>query len=192
MPISQTMISLLNLPLPKLRQLARDALVELPRFPSRGLTKWDLVVALSHLSDATLRDLAGEWLYAGSTSLTWYRIGDGSPIEYERVRAALRSLYPPDPYEHDIRPDEVTPHPQLIDVSDWTDEDGSATKVFFTFVATQRVTQVIHNFEVRDVLADEFFVSVLRLERGTFEVRANHERAEQLARTWLLDFAGLL
>jgi hypothetical protein len=192
MPISQTVINLLNLPLPQLRQLAKDTGVEPPTIPSRGLQKFDYVMALSLLPDAALRERVGDWLFAGRTSLTWYRLGEGESIEYESVRSALRSLYPVDPYDGDIRPEEVTHTPQLIDVRDFDPDETPKTKVVFTFAASRRITRVIHNFEVRDVLADEFFVAVLRLDRGTFEIRAGHERARQLASTWLIDFAGLL
>ena len=191
MPVDQQFIDLLNLSVPQLQRLAREAGVEVPP----RATKWDLVGTVSGLSQQQLDAIAGDWLYAGQTSVTWIELAprpsleEGTaeptrvePLSIDSLRTALRAVHEADPFEEDVRPDEVTLVPQLIEARAWREN-----KVVFTFVVSKRVAKVIHNFEPVDVFVDEFFVAILRLDRWILEVRASHERAEQLANTWLVD-----
>lgn len=183
MAIPQQLIALLNLSLPTLQQLARRTQVEAG--PRR--TKWDYAIALAELPQATIDNLVGEWLYAGQTSTTWIQLDEGRPLEFDRLRQALTALHGRDPFTEDIRPEDVTATPQLVDARAWTPD-----KVVLTFAVAKRVATVIHNFEHEDVYDDEFFLAVLRLNRGIVEVRASHERAKLLANTWLVEVDELL
>jgi hypothetical protein len=183
MPVPQQTINLLNLSVPALKRLAKDAGIQVSERKS-GLVKWDYVTALGSLPESKLDELAGDWLYAGQTSLTWLVFGEGEPIELAELKRALKERYDTDPFETDIRPEEVTQVPQLVDAKSWTDD-----KVVFTFAVSRRVAKVIHNFEPQDVYADEFFVAVLRLKRAILEVRASHDRAQKLANTWVPEIA---
>lgn len=186
MPVPQQFINLLNLSMPTLRRLAKDAGVSVER-ERGGVPKWDYVTALAALPQQALDELVGEWMYAGQTSLTWLRVGPGEPISLDALRQALRAMHDVDPFEESVRPSEVTDRPRLVDVRVWTEE-----KVVFTFVVARRVAKVIHNFEPQDVYADEFFLGVLRLNDGIFEVRASHDRAQLLVNTWLVELADRL
>jgi hypothetical protein len=181
MPVAPQLINLLNLSVPTLQRLAKEAGVEV----ASRWQKWDYVSALSDLSRADLDQLAGEWLYAGQTSVTWVALGERDPVDIEAVRAALVAMYDRDPLEiEDIRPETVTNRPQLVSARVWRD-----SKVVFTFVVAKPVARVIHNFESDTVYIDEFFVAVLRLDQGMLEIRASHARAKLLANTWLAEFA---
>jgi hypothetical protein len=205
-PLSQEFINLLNLPMPQLRILAANALVS----SSRSWKKWDYAEALSVLPREQLEALAGEWLYAGQTSVSWVFLGTrprdanamaqppdsepsdkanpveplGEEIKLDRIRKALKALYPSDPFVADIRPEEVTTTPALVEARVLDDDH-----VVFTFVVARRVAKVIHNFELADVYADEFFVALLRLKLGVLEIRASHDRAATLTNTWLTELA---
>ena len=189
MPVDERFIDLLNLPVAQLRSLARKA----GQKPSPRATKWDLVAAAAGLSRQQLDEIAGDWLYAGRTSVTWIELapsapdgntpelGPGEPL-MDRLREALTAVYDHDPLEDHERPTEVTTTPQLVEARIWR-----PNKVVFVFAVAKRVAKVIHNFEPVDVLVDEFFVAVLRLDRRILEIRASHERAELLANTWLVE-----
>jgi hypothetical protein len=181
--VPQRLINLLNLPLPTLRRLARRAGIE----TNTDSRKWDVIERLAPLSERELFDAFGEWLYAGSTSITYLRIGDGRPLDPAAMREQLVDMCNGDPFERDVRPEVVTAMPQLVEAREWGDE-----KVLLTFAMQKRVTRVIHNFELTDVVADDFFVAVLRPQHAIVEVRGSHERANRIARSWLLEFADRL
>lgn len=185
MSISPETIKLLNLSIPALRRLGREAGVALPYRAS----KWELARELGQLPSSQIDQLAGDWLHAGQTSVTWLTldIPNSPPLAAERVRDALSAMYNRDPFGTDVRPEQVTRVPQLVDVTEWRDD-----KLVFTFVASKHVTRVIHNFEFQEVEGDEFFFAVFRLDEAVFEVRASHERAEQLANTWLAELMEYL
>jgi hypothetical protein len=184
-PVPQTLINLLNLSVPTLQKLAKAVHVEPSHTRARSLDrKWDLVWALAEVPEQTLEAEVGEWLYAGQTSVTWVLLGDGSPVKVDALRNALVAMYGRDPFETDVRPDAVTATPSLVAAKVWTDN-----KVILTFAVTKRVATVIHNFEPADVVMDEFFLAVLRLDRGVVEVRASHARAQLLVNTWLSNLA---
>jgi hypothetical protein len=181
--VSEDFIALLNLPVQTLQQLAKELGVETPS----QATQWELAGLLSDFPRTKLESVAGRWLYAGSTSVTWFQLGDGEAIDPEAFRAAVTEVVGADPYEEDVRPDKVTNRPDLVAITDLDDN-----KIVLTFVVAKRVTRVIHNFESHTVYADEFFVAVVRLNQGVVEVRASHDRARLLARTWLGELAEKL
>jgi hypothetical protein len=135
---------------------------------------------LADLPAERLFELAGKWICARATSVTWIQIGTGEAIEASDWRAAVKEVLGKDAEEEDIRPEEVTNRPKLVDMRDL--DDG---KIACTWAAAKRVARVIHNFELEDVYADEFFVAIVRLDQGIVEVRGSHERAKRLRNTWL-------
>lgn len=187
----------MNLPLPQLRKLAKAAGV----FPDEGTTKWDYATALAQLPREQLEQLAGEWMYAGQTSITWVflssdgtdgaaRLADGpagTPIDFEDLKAALTAQCGADPFEADVRPEEVTGEPKLVEATVLEEH-----KIGLLFVVARRVAKVIHNFEVQDVYQDEFFQAIIRLDAGVVEIRANHDRARVFIQTWLAELADRL
>ena len=179
MPVPQQFVSLLNLSIPQLYKLGEKAGVELPS----ASRKWDLAWALADIPQDKLEELAADWLYAGQTSTTWVLFGDGSSLEAEQVKKVLREQRGKDPFTEDARPSQVTPVPQLVDA-----RQLSESKIVLTFAVRSRLTTVLHNFEPVDVMSDEFFVAVLRLDQGVLEIRASHERAKLLANTWVVEF----
>jgi hypothetical protein len=173
----------LNLSVPELYRLGRKAGVKLPP----GNRKWDLAWALADLPQDRLEELASEWLYAGQTSATWVLLSEGTALDVEKIKQALTTQRGKDPFSEDARPSQVTLIPQLVDA-----RQLGESKIVLTFVVRSRLTTVLQNFEPLDVIADEFFVGVLRTDQGVLEIRASHERAILLANTWLVEFAELV
>lgn len=64
------------------------------------------------------------------------------------------------------------------------------TAIVMTFAVERTVAQVIHNFQVTQVYADDFFNCVLCPEEGFVEMRTNQQTARRFARTWLAEFAA--
>ena len=182
MRVSQEFINLLNLPLGRLRDIAEELDVSIPS----GARKWDVARELSKLSASKLAPLAGEWIYAGQTSVTFVRLGDGSPLEEAAVTQALTDMYGTDPFASDIRPDVLTQKATLIDA---TRADG---RIFLSFGVKKPVAQVLSDFEVEVVEGDAFFVAVLRLDKAIMEIRTNHQRAERFVTTWIAEFDEFL
>lgn len=181
MPVTQQFIDLLNMPLGRLKRLSMDLGVE----PPSSVGKWELAEQLSEYPRDQLLDLAGDWLFAGSTSVTWFVLGEGNGVTPEAWATAVNDYINGDVAGGDIRPDDITHRPQLVDMRTLGDD-----KIVCTFAVARRVSRVIHNFEVDDVLADEFFVAMLRPGDGVVEVRASHDRARTLASTWLSEVAA--
>jgi hypothetical protein len=182
MPVSQEFINLLNLPLGRLRDIAEELDVSLPS----GARKWDVAKELSKQSASKLAPHAGEWIYAGQTSVTFVRLGDGSPLNEAAVIQALTDMYGTDPFASDIRPEVLTQKATLIDA---TKADG---RIFLSFGVKKPVAQVLSNFEVEVVEGDDFFVAVLRLDKAIMEIRTNHQRAERFVTTWIAEFDEFL
>ncbi len=183
MQVSQEFINLLNLPLGQLRDIADELDVSI----STGARKWDVVKELSKLSTSKLAPHASEWIYAGQTSVTYVRFGDGTPLKEADVVEALTDMCDGvNPLEGDIRPDVLTRKPTLIDA---TKADG---RLFLSFGVKKPVARVLSNFEVETVEGDAFFVAVLRLDKAIMEIRTSHQRAERFATTWIADFDELL
>lgn len=198
-PVSQRFIDLLNAPMPVLRRLASHHELE----AVSSARKWQLAQRLATLPRDELEDESGQFLYAGSTALSWLRfIDEDEPddpddpatrypmrgVERSRddVIQALQEHSEGDPFSETERPGEITTKPKLVVARDWEEDEG----YILTFAVAKRVGYVIHNFEETEVLEDEFFNTLLRPSAGSFEVRASASRADQLARTWLADFAG--
>lgn len=199
MPVSQRFIDLLRLPVARLRQLADAKGVDLPG----DATHWDLAREVSRLSRSDIEDGSQGFLYAGSCSLSWFRLVEGEGPDEEdpdahhaitgdalgagAVKSALRSISEHDPFSETERPSTVTKSPTLVVAMER--EDGAYV---LNFVVARRVTRVIHNFESQEVFEDQFFVAVLFPSDGTIEVRTNIGMARTLQKTWLTEFAQLL
>lgn len=183
MQVSQEFINLLNLPLGQLRDIADELDVSIPS----GARKWDVVKELSKLSTSKLAPHASEWIYAGQTSVTYVRFGDGTALNEDDVVEALTDMCDGvNPLEEDIRPDVLTRKPTLIDATKADD------RLFLSFGVKKPVARVLSNFEVETVEGDAFFVAVLRLDKAIMEIRTSHQRAERFATTWIADFDDLL
>lgn len=198
MPVSQTFIDLLRLPAPRLRKIADDLDVGL----AKGATHWQTAEILDReVSRATLEENAGGYLYAGSTSLSWFRLIPeqddpdedeasrfyplyGSGIDREAAIDALRDHSGTDPFDEAQRPTNVTAKPELVCARE-LDEDTFV----LTFVSAGRASHVIHNFEMQKVVQDDFSNVVFRLKHGVFEVRASATKARSLLNNWMRSYA---
>lgn len=199
MPVSQNFIDLLRLPASVLKKLADDLDVAI----AKGATHWQAAKALEHVSRSVLEEHAGSYLYAGSTSLSWFRLipeeddpSDdtsrfyplyGSTIDREAAVDALRELSEADPFDEAQRPTNVTAKPELV-CARWLDDEV----LLLTFVVARRAGHVIHNFETQQVLQDDFFNAVFRLQPGVVEVRSSALRARSLLRNWIRPYAHIL
>jgi hypothetical protein len=201
--LPQPVIDLFNLSLAALRHLAKEAEVKV----AAGATKAELISALSEKVDpGVLQQRAADLLYAGNTSITWVRLGPsassdgdseaavvgvaatepGGGFAVDEFRTALTDFVGADPFNIELRPP-VTGTPAVVEAQEW-----SSDKILLTFVVRKRIQTVIHNFELRQVFADQFFQVVVRPSDGIFEIRTNHTRARNLERTWLAEFAERL
>src|SRR6478609_9196632 len=103
MPVSQRLIDLLNAPMPVLRQLAARHNLGVVK----ETRKWEVAQQLAQLPRNVLEEETGQFLYAGSTSLSWIRLVrtednadardphvtypmEGVSVSPDRVIAALR------------------------------------------------------------------------------------------------------
>lgn len=166
--------------------------------------KWELARSLSQaLNRGDVDTQAGEYLYAGSTALAWYRFvptadvdaapSDDPDLYYpleatalpaHKVEDALRATSEGDPFDENSRPDEIERTPKLVVAKKWGDG------YLLTFAVARPMTHVIHNFKAQEYLQDEFFSAYLRPTVGNIEIRASAQRARLLARSWLEDFGG--
>jgi hypothetical protein len=195
MAVSQRFIDLLNMPLGALRRLAEELQVDVPP----GGKKWDVARRLAAAPRGELEEQSDGYLYAGSTSLSWFRLVpldeeidwdalddfyplDGDAVDDDQVREALGDHAEGDPFSETSRPASITPAPKLVVAHER--EDG----YFMTFAVAKRAGHVIHNFEAHEILEDEFFGAYLRTSDGTVEVRASAARADRLHRVWLQGF----
>lgn len=183
MQVSQEFINLLNLPLGRLRDIAEELDVSLPT----GARKWDVVKELSKLSVSKLAPHAGDWIYAGQTSVTYVRLGDGTPLDEAAVVEALTEMCDGvNPLENDVRPDALARGATLIAASKTDD------RFLLSFGVKKPIARVLSDFEVEEVEADDFFVAVLRLDKAIMEIRTNHQRAERFVTTWIAEFDEFL
>ena len=184
MAASQLQIDLLNLPVEALRTLIDRGRLSPP---PRGATKLEYVnVLTSQLSDAQIEELAGDMLYAGQTSVTWIRLGDGDPIDANVLAQAIQEVVGDDPFSKSLRPT-VTTRPKLVEAK--VRDDG---KFVLVFVVSKHVRTIVSNFTLETVHEDHFFLAVIRLDEGVVEVRASHDRARTLANTLLAELAAEL
>jgi hypothetical protein len=181
--VSQGVINLLNLSLPALRQLAKDMNVKTGPNP----TKADLVRALQNFPRAQLEAAVGDLLYAGNTSVTWIRIGDGMGFTVEELTKAILALEPGDPFAQELRPANITHAPSLVEA-----RQSDPKKVTLTFVYRKRMQTYIRDFEIRTIYGDDFFPVIVRPEHGVFEIRASHDLARLLEQTWLRSLAEVM
>jgi len=196
MAVSQRFIDLLNLPMSALLKLATDLQVELPS----GARQWDIAKLVARASRDELEDNDQGFLYAGRTSLSFFRlISDdgniseddveifrprpGDALDHDAVVAALQACADCDPFDENDLPADITKEPTLVLARDW--QGG----LILTFAAAKRVLQVVHNYTAIEVLQDEFFNVFLRLGDGTLEVRASAVKAARLNQGWLSSFA---
>lgn len=208
--VSQKFIDLLNVPLPQLKRAAEQ--LEVTGFKSMG--KWALADRLAQESRDALESLMGDFMYAGKTSLSFFRLdtprrptngpagepaaaadgGDGDehgplsgePLDEDDVIDVLNEMSPGgDAFDEARRPAQVTREPQLVVARDRGDRG-----VFATFAIEKSVAQVIHDFTPTEVYADDFFNAVVHADTGLVEVRAGQQVVQRFARRWLDDFAG--
>jgi len=181
--VSQSVINLLNLSLPALRQLAKDMKVKTGPNP----TKADLVRALQNFPRTQLEAAVGDLLYAGNTSITWIRIGEGKGFTVKELKTAISALEPNDPFEQELRPTSITHTPSLVEA-----RQPDSTKVTLTFVYRKRMQTYIRDFEIKTIYGDDFFPVIVRPEHGVFEIRASHDLARLLEQTWLRSLAEVM
>lgn len=183
MGVSQEFINLLNLPLGQLRDMAEELDVSVPS----GARKWDIVMELSKLPARKLMPHASEWIYAGRTSVTYVRLGAGTPLDEAAITEALTDMCDgTNPLENDVRPNALTRKPSLIHAT------KSDDRFFLSFGVKKPVAKVLSNFEMEVVEGDDFFVAVLRPDKAMMEIRTNHQRAERFVTTWIADFNDVL
>lgn len=202
MAVSQRFIDLLNLPKRALLAIAEQEEVELPH----GADRWQVAAQLSELPRNRLEDDGDGYLYAGRTSLIWYRLrpktaadgdqAEGSsadpqdievpPLDPDAVREALSTLADHDVFSEAERPEQVTPTPQLVTAR------ACGQGLMLTFVQKKRLMRVINNFGEQNVNEDEFFNVYLRPDEAILEVRSSATTAARLERTWLKRFVTIL
>jgi len=199
MAVSQRFIDLLNLPMSALLKLAGDLQIELPA----GGRQWDIAKLVARASRDDLEDNDQGFLYAGRTSLSFFRLiaadadideddieifrpTPGDALDRDDVAAALRACADCDPFDENDLPEDITKEPTLVLAREW--KGG----IILTFAAAKRVLRVVHNYTDIEVLQDEFFNVFLRLDDGTIEVRASATKAARLHQQWLPAFADEL
>jgi hypothetical protein len=182
--VSQLQIDLLNLSVDALKTLIRRA--QLSPSPS-GATKLDYVnMLIGQLSAGEIEDLARDLLYAGQTSVSWIRLGDGDPIDVDDLVATIREVVGDDPFSKSLRPN-VTRIPKVVEGK--IRDDG---KIVLIFVVSKPVRAIVSNFQPQMIHEDHFFLAVIRPEHGLVEVRSSHQRATNLANTFLGEMASEL
>jgi len=200
-PVTSTLVELLNAPRRTLLKVARSAGLEF----SRDARKWDVAKALAQEFGEEIPEEAAKYVYAGQRSISWIRlvpeeeefeIGDpemsypmrGVPLNLSEIEGALASEFQREnPFDVDERPDQILEgEPQLIVAR--RRDDG----ILLLFAIAQRKGQVIHNFQATSVIEDDFFPVILRPDLGLLEVRASTDQARRLSRTWLRRFAAAL
>jgi hypothetical protein len=200
-PVTSTLVELLNAPRQTLLKVARGVGLELPR----DARKWDAARALARVFRDEIPEEAAKYVYAGQRSISWIRLvpeeeefalGDpqmtyplrGLPLELSDIEDVLASEFQrEDPFDVEDRPEKIMEgEPQLIVAR--RREDG----ILLLFAIAQRKGQVIHNFEATSLIEDEFFPVILRPELGLLEVRASTGEVRRLTRTWLRRFAAAL
>lgn len=181
------------------------------------MTKWAVAERLDSLPE--LDELTGGFLYAGRTSLTFFRVDEPTPkVEESRGEDGVDD----DTKRVTVPPEQVILEGARLDVSQVDQvlqrmsaagdpfneasrpkhvtrepqlvfaikrDDGS---ILLTFVVEGPVTHIIHNFAVQPVVVDEFFSAVVYPERGFVEVRTNQTTAARFGRTWMDEFAKSL
>jgi hypothetical protein len=204
MAISDTLIELLTFSKQELEALAKDRELSVPR----GGDKFDVAQALAQqITLRELREAAGEHLGAGRTSLSWVALLQESenvegaeepiaedtpltaqPLSLQEVETALRELTGKRrPFDANLRPDEVTTEPVLVNAQ----YDGGDL-VFFTLAVERTRRLVIRNFNFRRTPEDQFFHVLLRLSRGVLEVRAESRLASRVTKGWISTFGEAL
>ena len=200
-PVTSTLVELLNAPRRTLLKVAQSAGLELPR----DIRKWDIARALAQEFGDEIPEEAAKYVYAGQRSISWIRlvpeeeefeIGDpqmtypmrGTSISLSEIEGALADEFQrEDPFDVDGRPDQILEgEPQLI-VARRRDND-----ILLLFAIAQRKGQFVHNFRATSVIEDDFFPAIFRPDLGLLEVRASTDQARRLARTWLRRFAAAL
>lgn len=148
MAVSQRFIDLLNLPMSALLKLATDLQVELPT----GARQWDIAKLVARASRDELEDNDQGFLYAGRTSLSFFRLvaNDGNiseddveifrpipgdALDHDAVVAALQECADCDPFDENDLPADITKEPILVLARDW--QGG----IILTFAAAKRVDE---------------------------------------------------
>lgn len=197
MPVSQRFIDLLNVPRDLLASAAEKDEID----GAKAMDKWQLAGELEQKPRTDLENLAEGFLYAGRTSVSWFRLVEqhsktdgfrasgsrlsGVPLLPDAVREALQATADCDPFDPTSRPETVTGKPTLVSARDFGEG-----RLLLTFAYRQRKTRVIRDFEVSEVANDEFINAILDVSNGVLEVRTNQRAAQMLQHSWLGDFAS--
>jgi hypothetical protein len=196
--ISDVLIELLSFSKPELYELAALLRKDVPRGE-----KLDVALALSQqVTLADIREVAGQHLGAGRTSLSWvvlsseYDVDEeievdqdcalsGEALTLQEVTKALRRMTrASNPYEFLPRPREVTTDPVLVNAQ----HDGDDL-VLLTFAYQRSQRMIVRNFRFDHRPEDDFFHVVLRLSRAALEIRAEARVSGKLTRGWIHSFA---
>lgn len=213
--VSQRFIDLLNVPLEVLREIAEEKQV----IGYTTMTTWALAEALDSIPRAELEQLTRGFLYAGRTSVTFFRLTEPPPKADKKKpadgeedadeAAAAPAEEPEEPVLEGVPLDEAAFEAALGKMSAAGDPFNDASRpkevtrapqlvfarkrdvgsVLMTFVTEGTVANVIHNFRVLPVVGDEFFSAVVYPAQGLVEVRTNQQNAARFGRSWLSEFA---
>ncbi len=218
MAISDVLIELLTFTKDELYALGKAREVSLPR----GGDKFDVAEALSqHITLTELREVAGESLGAGRTSLSWVALvpevddvapdGDAAEAAQQAAEDAEEPIEAETPLTSDpVALESVTealqaltgqtrPFSANLRPSDVTSEptlinaqyDGDDL-VLFTLAYAVSPRLSIRLFQVNRRAEDRFFHVVLRLSRGVLEIRADARTAKKVTRGWIAELAEAL
>jgi hypothetical protein len=172
---------IMNLSVSQLRRLAASAGLT----PAAQATKQELVRQLLTVDPSRLTALAADYLYAGRTSVSWFRFG-ADALTDENVKAALTTVAGRDVFTTSVVPTVVTSEPHLIEGLAWRPE-----KIVLRYVARKREQIVIQNMQLVPQVEDELFVVLVRPGRAVVEARCSSTRARTLA-PYLVQVANAL
>jgi hypothetical protein len=213
-PVSQRFIDLLNVPLAVLRDIGEDKQIT----GWASMRKWPLAHQLSELPRTELERRTLGFLYAGQTSVTFFRLAppQKAPKDDKKQEPPKEgdgaSAPAPQPVEQPVL-EGTALDPKDVDAAlralssagdpyNETSRPASVTRepqlvvarkrdygsVLATFVSEGSVAEVIHEFQIAPVVGDEFFSAVIYPAEGLVEVRTGHQRANSFGRTWLKEF----
>lgn len=180
--MDQLLIDLENVALPKLQEFAARFKVDV----RQARTKHELIQRLyKEVSRSRLIKAADDYIYAGRTSLTWFRFEKLASGFFRRasLKNLLRAICDgQDPFVKPRRP-ELAENPEIISARQYR---HNKARILMAMRGPER--RVFLNYEYRSVAATIFTNTMLDTKRNIFEVRANAYDARKIAR-W---FSGRL
>jgi len=120
---------------------------------------------MASLSPAELQEAAGDFLFAGKTSVAWFDFGE-HPVSADELRAALRTVTGADPFAAGLRP-ALDGTPRLIEAQEWRDN-----KIVLTFAVRGNERLVMRGFQLEEISEDLSFQAVFRLDDAILEIRS--------------------